>query len=104
MVYYQGVIMNVFQHTTDEVVSVSYWGILSIILRYPKYHTDLTNILLCKYWSSVYGALIIQDYRFAYNGKEMNQMLSNTISILLLPGGGVPEGGGVGKMINTYES
>jgi len=24
MVYYQGVIMNVFQHTTDEVVSVSY--------------------------------------------------------------------------------
>ena len=27
-------------------------------------------------------------------GKVMNQMLSNTISILLLLGGGVPEGGG----------
>jgi len=26
MVYYQGAIMNVFQHTTDEVVSVSYWS------------------------------------------------------------------------------
>ena len=35
----------------------------------------------------------------------MNQMMSNTISILLLSGGGVPEGGEVvGKMINTYES
>ena len=27
-------------------------------------------------------------------GKVMNQMMSNTISILLLSGGGVPEGGG----------
>ncbi|KXT42819.1 hypothetical protein HMPREF2531_04462 [Bacteroides intestinalis] len=42
-------------------------------MRWSQYHTDLTNILLCKYWSSVYGALIIQDYRFAYNGKEKNK-------------------------------
>ena len=27
-------------------------------------------------------------------GMVMNQMMSNTISILLLSGGGVPEGGG----------
>ena len=34
---------------------------------------------------------------------EMNQMMSNTISILLLLGGGVPQRGEVvGKIINTY--
>ena len=60
--------MMISQYTT-EVVSVSYWGTLSIILRYPKYVTDLTNILLCKYLSSVCGANV-QDHRLAHAGKE----------------------------------
>ena len=40
------------------------------------------------YYSSLGHLLCIR------NGKVMNKMLNNTISILLLPGGGVPEGGG----------
>ena len=35
-----------------------------------------------------------QQLKQIHNGIVMNQMLSNTILILLLPGGGVPEGGG----------
>ena len=60
----------------NERISVYDLGYLSIILRYTKYATDLTNILLCKYWSSVYGVLIIQDYRFAHNGKG-NELYSH---------------------------
>jgi len=35
-----------------------------------------------------------QGLNLIYNRKERNKMMSNTISILLLLGGGVPEGGG----------
>jgi len=34
------------------------------------------------------------EWRYIHNSTVMNQMMSNTISILLLRGGGVPEGGG----------
>ena len=50
---------------------------------------------------------LVEIIRF---GIVMNKMLNNTISILLLPGGGVPVGGGVGKkripidMIHRYFS
>ena len=40
---------------------------------------------------------------FIQNGMEMNQMMSNTISILLLRGGGVPQRGEVvGEKIIPY--
>ena len=40
---------------------------------------------------------------FIQNGMEMNQMMSNTISILLLRGGGVPQRGEVvGENIIPY--
>ena len=72
-----------FSRILNRVLSYTEYG--------PEYHIDnqkVTNALLLSIKSNK-----TTKHHCVY-GIVMNQMLNNTISILLLPGGGVPVGGG----------
>ena len=85
-------------------------GILNLIQSYSECHSVVYWIGFCRILNTVRNIILIikrlqnalllsiksnktTKHHCVY-GIVMNQMLNNTISILLLPGGGVPVGGG----------
>ena len=72
-----------FSRILNRVLSYTEYG--------PEYHIDNQKVTKRP---AVVDKIQQNDKTSLCYGIVMNQMLNNTISILLLPGGGVPVGGG----------